>query len=315
MAQNKARKTTMIKQNSLKAWLLAIRPKTLTGAAAPVLIALSMAWSDASLYAPSLGQSTVFQWIPAVLCLLFALLMQIDANLINDYFDCINGVDGEERLGPKRACAQGWISLRAMKRGIALTTILSLAVGLPTIFWGGLEMLVIGVLCVIFAFLYTTLLARRGMGDILVLVFFGIVPICITYYVQLHCITHQVLALGFAMGLVTDNLLIVNNYRDRDTDPLSGKMTLVTHIGQRATEWLYLLLGLLGVALCQFLWLSGHKWGALLPIAYLIPHMLVWRKMVKINHGKSLNKELGLTALNIFLFALLVAVGIILPTN
>lgn len=303
---------TMIKQNSFNAWIKASRPQTLTGAAAPVLLALALSYSDSALYQPPIGQSSVFQWIPAILCLLFALLMQIDANFINDYFDCLNGVDGEERLGPKRACAQGWVSMTAMQRAIALTTCLSLAVGLPTVFWGGMEMLIVGVLCALFAFLYTTCLARLGLGDLLVLIFFGIVPVCVTYYVQLHCVPRLVLALGVAMGLVTDNLLIVNNYRDRDTDRNVGKNTLVVSIGPRAAEWLYLALGVVGVALCQLLWMEGRMWGALLPMLYLIPHVLTWRSMIKINKGRELNKVLARTALNIFLFGLLAAIGIII---
>lgn len=298
-----------IKTNSLKAWLLAIRPKTLTGAAAPVLIALALLWSDINIQHPS--GAVTFQWIPATLCLLFALLMQVDANLINDYFDYVRGIDGEERLGPKRACAQGWITLPAMQRGIAFTTCLSLTVGFPTVFWGGMEMLFVGILCALFAFLYTTRLARIGMGDLLVLVFFGIVPVCITYYVQLHTVTQSVLSLGVAMGLVTDNLLIVNNYRDRDTDRQSHKNTLVVSIGAKASEWLYLGLGIAGIALCQLQWKQDRPLAALLPLLYLIPHIITWRSMVKINHGRELNKVLGKTALNIFLFAILVAAGIL----
>lgn len=304
--------TTTIKRNGLKAWFLALRPKTLTGAAAPVLLALALCYKDAQLYSPPIGQSSVFQWVPALLCLLFALLMQVDANFINDYFDCINGVDGEERLGPKRACAQGWISLHAMQRGIAFTTCLSLAVGIPTVLWGGLELLIVGVVCVVFAFLYTTILARKGLGDLLVIVFFGIVPVCVTYYVQLHTIPLYVFLLSIGMGLVTDNLLIVNNYRDRETDITVGKKTLVALIGANTTEWLYLILGILGVASCQILWSEGRMWGAILPVAYLIPHLITWRTMVKINHGKELNAVLGRTALNIFLFALLAAIGVLL---
>ena len=174
-------------------------------------------------------------------------MMQIDANLINDYFDCVNGVDGEERLGPKRACAQGWVTLPAMRRAIAITTILALLMAFPTVWWGGWPLVIIGLLCALFAFLYTTCLARLGLGDILVLVFFGIIPVCVTYYIQLHEVPTCVWVLSVAMGLVTDNLLIVNNYRDRDTDAQVGKNTLVISIGARATEWLYLLLGIIGV--------------------------------------------------------------------
>ena len=301
-----------MKTDSPGAWWLASRPKTLTGAAAPVLLALALAWKDAPAYRDMTGGEVRFEWIPALLCMLFALLMQVDANFINDYFDCVNGVDGEERLGPKRACAQGWVTLPAMQRAIALTTVASLLLALPTVLWGGWELIFVGLLCALFAFLYTTTLSRRGLGDVLVLVFFGIVPVCVTYYVQFHCVPLGVWMLSLAMGLVTDNLLIVNNYRDRDTDARVGKRTLVVVIGARASEWLYLLTGFAGVALCQWQWAEGRPWGALLPLLYLIPHCLVWCLMVRIRQGRELNKVLGLTSLNILLFALLAAVGTLL---
>ena len=129
-----------MKQNSLKAWILAARPKTLTGAAVPVMIGLAMAYIDAQEYG-------AFSLTAAVLCLLFAFLMQIDANFINDFFDYVRGNDDEAtRLGPLRACTQGWVSIDAMKRAIAATTVLACIIGLPLVFFGGLEMILIGLL-------------------------------------------------------------------------------------------------------------------------------------------------------------------------
>ena len=197
--------TTIIKTDSLKAWLLAARPKTLSGAAVPVMIGLALAYVDVRTYVAGM-----FSWTAAVLCLLFAFLMQIDANFINDFFDFANGSDdAETRLGPRRACAQGWVKLDSMKRAIALTTCLACLVGLPLIWYGGLEMVLVGLTCVVFCFLYTTHISYMGLGDVLVLVFFGIVPVCVTYYVQLHTCTWQVLLASLACGLVIDGLLIV----------------------------------------------------------------------------------------------------------
>lgn len=150
-----------VRRNSLQAWLLAARPKTLSGAAVPVMLGISLAVNDT--------QMAGFMPVPALLCVLFAFLMQIDANFINDYFDCVRGNDDETRLGPKRACAEGWISLGAMRMGIAITTLLACLTGLPLIFYGGISMIVVGLLCVVFAFLYTTKLSYLGMGDLLVL--------------------------------------------------------------------------------------------------------------------------------------------------
>ncbi|MBR5481321.1 MAG: 1,4-dihydroxy-2-naphthoate octaprenyltransferase [Bacteroidaceae bacterium] len=277
-----------VKEGSVKAWILASRPITLFGAAVPVMVALSKVWTE--------GNSLI--WIPSVLCLLFALVMQIDANFVNDYFDCIKGVDNEDRLGPKRACAQGWISLPAMKRAIIATTVLACLIGLPLVYWGGLGMIAIGIACVVFCILYTTLLSRLGMGDVLVLLFFGIVPVCTTYYIQTKTLDAETLCLSLACGLVTDCLLIVNNYRDRETDARVNKRTLVTFIGARATEWLYLALG---IAACLLMAVPLRHNAAWL-VLWLVPHFTVWKRMKAINHGKELNKILGQTALNIMLF-------------
>ncbi|MCD8318420.1 MAG: 1,4-dihydroxy-2-naphthoate octaprenyltransferase [Paraprevotella sp.] len=286
--------------NSLKAWLLAARPQTLTGAAVPVMLGISSGCSDGR-----------FRIIPAVLCFLFAFLMQIDANFINDYYDFKKGLDDEKRLGPKRACAEGWITLPAMRRGIAVATILSGLFGLPLIAYGGWSMIAIGVCCVVFCFLYTTYMARKGMGDLLVLVFFGIVPVCTTYYLQTQTVTWAVAVLSVACGAVTDGLLVVNNYRDRDNDKSGGKITLVVKIGEKAAEKLYLWLGIAAVLLCQLLWWIHEPIAAALSVIYLVPHCMTWRRMKAIYSGKALNGILGETARNILIFGLLVSIGLI----
>lgn len=283
----------MVNTNSCKAWLLAARPKTLTGAAAPVLVALSRAWADR-------GQ---VEWAPAILCLSFALLMQVDANLVNDYLDFRNGTDCEDRLGPERACAQGWITPRAMQWGIALVTLLSCLVGLPLILWGGWWMVTIGAACVAGCFLYSVLFSRIALGDVLVILFFGLVPVLATYFLQTRYITPSLIMVSLAMGMVTDCLLLVNNYRDRDTDRAVGKRTLVTLIGPKPTEWLYLAFGLLAFALC----LSQSR----LLLFFLPFHIVNWRLMRAIHEGRALNTILGRTAAAILLFAVLYSIGVI----
>lgn len=300
----------MVQTNSLKAWLLASRPKTLTGAAAPILVALSAAYN---IYEK-------IDWPAAILCLAFALLMQIDANFINDYFDCIKGVDNECRLGPKRACSQGWISLRAMRWGIGIITTLACLVGLPLVAWGGLECIIVGISCVIFCFLYTTLFSRIAMGDVLVLLFFGIIPITYTFYFQtpldsIFDIPHGVWILALAQGLVTDCLLLVNNFRDRDTDAQVGKTTLVTIIGSRSTLILYLLIGFAATAMACYgiAHISAHNtFTNYIPVIFIPIHLHVFLQILKIKHGSKLNKVLGMTALSIFIFALIVSLVLII---
>lgn len=302
-------KEDKIKKNSLKAWILAARPKTLTGAAVPVMIGLALAYTDACTY----YADGTFRWLPAVLCVLFAFIMQINANFINDFFDYVKGTDDTDtRLGPRRACTQGWVSAGAMKQAIAATTCAACVVGAPLIFFGGLEMIIIGLLCVVFCFLYTTHLSYMGWGDALVIVFFGIIPVCIPYYIELHTVTWQVFTGAVACGLVIDALLIVNNYRDRDTDREAGKLTLIVRVGAVAGRRMYLLTGVVATLLNAVYWYNGHILAFVLPIIYLPLHIATYCKIKRINRGKALNLCLGETACNIFIYGLLVSAGLLI---
>jgi 1,4-dihydroxy-2-naphthoate octaprenyltransferase len=297
-----------IKTDSVQAWLLAARPKTLSGAAVPVMIGVALAWVDVPSYF-----GAEFSWTAALLCLLFSFAMQIDANFINDFFDFANGTDdAETRLGPRRACAQGWVKLDSMKKAIALTTCMACVIGLPLVYYGGFEMIFVGIVCVIFAFLYTTFFSYQGLGDLLVLVFFGIVPVCCTYYVQLHVVTAQVFLASLACGLVIDALLIVNNFRDRDNDRLAGKNTIIVRLGAKAGLQLYVGVGLAAVILGGTFWVNGHILASLLPLLYLVLHLFTYLKMKRIYQGKALNLILGETARNIFIYGVLVSVGLLL---
>ena len=293
-----------VKTNSIKAWILAARPKTLAAAATPVLLGCALAYTDGT-----------FQWIPAILCFLFAFSMQIDANFINDYYDYLKGSDREDRLGPERACAQGWITLSAMKKGMIFITLLSCFWGLLLLRYCGLEMIPMGLLCVLFAFLYTAgpyPLAYHGWGDVLVIVFFGFVPVGCTYYTMAHDWTWNVTIACAACGLVSDLLLMLNNYRDREQDKISGKRTLIVRFGEKAGRYAYLSLGILAVGLCAFYAFNGYLMASLLPLLFLILHFTTWREMVRIHQGKALNIVLGKTARNIVVFGLLLSIGLIL---
>ena len=201
-----------------------------------------------------------------------------------------------------------------MKHAIALTTCLACLCGLPLLFYGGLEMLLIGLLCVVFCFLYTTHLSYHGWGDVLVLVFFGIIPVCITYYIQMHTVTLTVFILSVACGLVIDALLLVNNFRDRTTDRQAGKMTLVVRLGEKKSMMAYLLGGLTGYLFGLVFVFQGCALAFVLSTFYLLLHLLTYAEMNKIWEGKELNRCLGHTARNIFIYGLTVAAGLILSS-
>lgn len=288
----------------MKYWILAARPKTLTGAAAPVFIGWALAFA--------VGE---FNWAPAVICLLFAWLMQIDANFINDLCDYLKGGDTDKRLGPKRACAQGWISPNAMKLAIIIITLLAIIVGLFVLFYGGYELILLGLFCILFAFLYTAgpyPLAYHGYGDLLVLVFFGLVPVCGTYYVLTHNVSGLSIFAGFACGFAVDTLLMVNNFRDREEDLCNGKRTIVVRIGATGGSALYLCLGIVAVLFCFPAAFYGYLFAAILPLGYLPFHFISWKKMVAINKGVRLNSILGSTSRNIVIFSILLIIGILL---
>lgn len=302
----------MVKTNSVKAWLLATRPKTLSAAAVPVMIGTAFAWRNTS---------EQFNWIPAILCLLFAWIMQIDSNLVNDYFDFKKGNDDETRLGPKRACSEGWITSEAMVWGILITTLLGCMTGIPLILYGGLEMVMVGIACVVFCFLYTTLFSYHGLGDILVLLFFGIIPVCCTYYVcmPLHqqIPTGEVIASSIACGLAIDALLIVNNYRDIDNDRSNGKITLAVRLGASKTRRLYESIGYIAAGIMIILvFFDLYQTDKLIPtyaiyLIYIILHRQSYQEMKRINKGAKLNQVLGLTARNILVFGILSVAAIL----
>lgn len=303
---------TNVRVNSLKAWILAARPKTLTGAAVPVMIGIACAVA-------------MYGWcgirvVPAVLCMLFALIMQVDANFINDYFDFMKGTDDEQRLGPKRACAQGWITASAMRSGLFVTTLLACIVGLPLVYYGGWEMIMVGLACVVFCFLYTISFSYIGLGDLLVLVFFGIVPVCMTYWLTapptaLTSIPFAVVLMSTACGLIIDTLLVVNNYRDIDNDRRAGKLTLIVRIGERGGLVLYLMLGLVGtiLAIVGVVLLDWHdgQWTQSLLIIYTPFHTWAFNEMRYIRKGAELNRVLGMTARNMFIFGLLASAALV----
>lgn len=296
-----------VRVHSFKAWCLAARPRTLAAAVAPVLIGGVMACVDK-------GLDGVRLW-PFVFCFLFALIMQIDANFVNDYIDYRRGNDDvSTRLGPLRACTMGWIRPRAMQYGIGVTTLLAAAVGLPLIAYGGWWLVAVGAACILFCFLYTVCLSSMGLGDVLVVVFFGWVPVMLTYVLMLPGTTWSalwhVLWVSLACGLATDTLLVVNNYRDIDNDRRNGKRTLVVLLGHRGGELLYLFNGLAAVMLLVPLCAVGHIGGFLLPaVIYTVMHIGAYRRMRQIGEGRALNAVLALTSRNILLFALTCCVG------
>lgn len=289
-----------VQKNSLKAWALATRPKTLSAGIIPVVVASALAYNQ-----------DIFRLRPALMCLLFAVLAQIASNFSNDYFDFKKKTDNEDRLGPERAVASGWISPKCMLIGVGITILLAVFIGLGLLKYGGTDVLWVGIACVVALLAYTAgpfPLAYHGLGDLFVFVFFGVVAVVYTFYVQSYYYEEMAFYAGFALGFQQVNILILNNYRDRENDKLSGKNTTVVLFGEAFGRRMYLWNGIFSVLIClNFLDIS--KWASYLPFLFLIPHYLTWKKMDKIRSGKALNPLLGETSRNLVILGLLLCIG------
>lgn len=199
-----------------------------------------------------------------------------------------------------------------MKTGIIVTTALACAVGLPLIWIGGLWMIAVGAACVVFCVLYTTKFSRMGLGDLLVLVFFGIVPVGFTFFLQTGTWNLQATLAGLSCGLAVDCLLMVNNYRDRAEDAQQGKRTIVVRLGGSVAIILYYLLGLCATMFAAAaIVLSKPGWCAAPLLLYAALHLATSRR-ISATDGAALNPFLGKTSRNFFFLSVLFSVGCLL---
>jgi len=219
---------------ALRVWVLAARPKTLTAAVAPVLVGTGLAVH----YGVAAGG-------PALAALLGAVLIQIGTNLANDYYDFLRGGDAADRVGPVRVTQAGLVPPATVRRATILTLSAALVPGLYLVWVGGWPIVLIGVASIACAVLYTGgpfPLAYHGLGDVFVFIFFGLVAVGGTYYVQAGSWPPDALIAGAALGALSTALLVVNNLRDIETDARAGKRTLAVRLGRRGTRAEYALL-------------------------------------------------------------------------
>ena len=283
-------------------WLLAVRPKTLGAALAPILIGTAMAFAEGKGHAGA-----------ALVALLGALLIQIGTNFSNDYFDFIKGADTEERLGPMRATQAGLVTPQAMLRNFVFVFGLAVLVGIYLVYRGGWPIVIIGILSIASGVLYTggpMPLGYLGLGDLFVLIFFGPVAVGGTYYVQSLEISAVVILAGFGPGLLATALLAVNNLRDEPTDKKVGKRTLAVRFGPGFARVEYLTtfaLALITPFVLAFI--TGVHWFACLSVLIIIPGRSAIRQIISGVQGIELNETLAVTGKLIIIYSVLFSLG------
>lgn len=289
----------------IRHWIEAMRLRTL-----PVSIAGVIAGTGCAIMTGS------FKVIPALLCLTFAILAQIAANFGNEYYDFKNGIDKKGRAGFRRGVTEGEIAPKAMKAATFMTLGTAAAVGCAMLFYGPWWFIIAGILIMCFALAYSAgpyPLSHHGLGDIAVIVFFGIVPVVLTWYLQTSSwnSVDLVLVTSAAIGLLAANVLVVNNYRDMEDDAAVGKRTTVVIFGRKAMSTVYLLSGFIGMSVMTPVWIGMPVLSLAVPLIYLALHVKTWDDLRK-STGSAINPLLGRTAMNLLVFALLFAAACLL---
>jgi 1,4-dihydroxy-2-naphthoate octaprenyltransferase len=289
-----------------QAWILAARPKTLPAALSPVVVGAALAAAD-----------NTFDLLPALAAALGALLLQVLSNFANDYSDFFRGADTADRIGPLRVTAGGLISPAQLRVGIGVVIGLSVLVGLYLVYVGGWPILAIGFTAILAALAYTGgpfPFGYYGLGELFVFLYFGLAAVCGTYFVQAHTLPLAVVVAAVPVGLLVTAILVVNNYRDIDTDRRAGKRTIAVRLGRGGARVEYAAFLLLAYLVPPLLWLGfGFSPFVLLPLVTVPLAVNLARTLAGATDGPTLNKTLAGTARLGLIFSLLFAVGILLP--
>jgi 1,4-dihydroxy-2-naphthoate octaprenyltransferase len=288
-----------------KFWLMALRPKTLGAAVAPIFVG------------SALSIHLTGQWIPwvAITAVLSALFIQIATNLINDALDFKKGADSSARLGPTRVVAAGYLSHdRVLNMGYGALS-LAFLLGIPLVYHGGLPILVIGLLSLFFAYGYTGgpyPLAYLGLGDLFVMIFFGLIAVGGVFYLHSSELPLLVHVGGFQVGALATVLIAINNLRDRKEDLQTHKKTLAVRFGAGFVRFEIFFL-LLASYLLGFFWIEkGAFWAAVLPLATAPIAFYLFRNIAKTEPSEAYNRFLAQAGLLHLTFSLLLSIGFLI---
>jgi 1,4-dihydroxy-2-naphthoate octaprenyltransferase len=297
----------MPEQPSWRHWVEAARLRTLPAAVIPVMVGTALAAAH--------GEAG---YAVAAVCLAFALLVQIGTNFSNDYYDFAKGADTAARVGPRRAVAAGLISAATMRTAMWLVFAAAFLVGLLLLRVGGWILLPIGLTCILCGLAYTGgpfPLGYNGLGDLFVFLFFGLVAVSTTFYVQAGYVTSDVTSCAAAIGLLAANILVPNNYRDAETDAAAGKKTLVVRFGKRFAVWQYGLSAAVALLCPPALRLYGYGWPVLLPVVLAPWALRLTVRLARSGDPLEQIKLLGDTAKFLAAFGVLMSAGVVLGSR
>lgn len=296
-------KNSLPRPSTFRVWLDAARPKTLAAAFVPVLIGGSLAYSHDSL----------LLW-PTFIALLCAFLIQIGTNFANDYYDFIKGADTDKRLGFVRATASGFVTPQQMKIAMLVTMGAAFVLGLYLVWHGGWPILLIGIFSILMGIAYTGgpfPLGYNGLGDAFVFLFFGIIAVMGTYYLNTFSWSMQAFWASLTAGALSTNILVINNLRDVEEDRQTGKRTLGVLFGDRALKLEYAFMLLLSFAIPpHFFVQEGYAWPVLLPLLLLPLAALILKNVFFEADKRKLNRTLERTAQFMALFGIIFSIGL-----
>lgn len=289
----------------LRLWATAARPRTLPAAIAPVCVGTALA-----------GAEGVFRPLAFVAALIGSVFIQIGTNLSNDYSDARRGADTEDRLGPVRVTAGGLLPPRRVLVGTYVAFGVALAAGLYLTVIAGIELLIVGLVSILAGVLYTggpRPYGYEGLGELFVFLFFGVVAVGGSYFVQTEDLRWEALALAVPVGLLAAAVLVVNNVRDIDTDRRAGKRTLAVKLGRDRARKLFTVMLALAFIAPAATWLMGGLSAWVLLTALALPVAVrLSRTLSSRTDGPALNAALAGTGMLLAVFSLLLAIGVLL---
>lgn len=285
---------------------MAIRPKTLFASLAPVILGLTSA---------TMFNHQNLDLNIAFITMLCALILQIASNLANDYLDALKGVDNEKRLGPTRVTSQGLIPQHHMRYALIFTLFLAFVLGTYLMFAGGVPIMIVGFLSLYFAYGYTGgpfPLSYNGLGEVAAFIFFGVVAVNGTYYLQTHLLNLNVVFLSIGPGAISACILAINNLRDIKSDSASHKKTIAVRFGERFQRTLCLALIFISIVVVILSAISlQFKW---LLIPTILPFFFIktWLQIYQGPIDSNLNNALQKTAIYNLFYCLFLSMGIYL---